>query len=199
MSAAGYAGSTSDSFETVTIGQQVWMTRNLDVTTFRNGDIIPQVRNRAEWKKAARRRRPAWFYYNFDSTNGAKYGKLFNYAAVADRRGLAPAGYHVPTDQEWTTLIQAVGGPNQAGKRLKSSSGWNNQGNGTNESGFSALPGGYCNFFGRFVNMGSQGYWWSTTGDDMGEHWTRTAGTTHYVHRAPYDNESGLSVRCLRD
>lgn len=189
----------SAAFKTAIIGQQVWMTRNLDVTTFRNGDTIPQARNLSEWRKAIRRRRPVWFYYNFDSTNGAKYSKLYNYAAVADRRGLAPAGYHVPTDQEWTTLVQTLGGPDQAGERLKSNSGWGNQGNGNNISGFSALPGGYCDFFGRFVNMGSQGYWWSTTSDDMGTHWIRTVGITNYVHRSPYDDQSGLSVRCLRD
>lgn len=76
--------------QTVTIGTQVWRTKNLDVATFRNGDSIPQAKTNEEWEKAAENQQPAWCYYNNDPANGAKYGKLYNWYAVNDSRGLAP-------------------------------------------------------------------------------------------------------------
>lgn len=108
--------------QTVTIGSQVWMTKNLDVSTFRNGDPIPQAKTEEEWKKAGGNRQPAWCYYDNDPANGAKYGKLYNWYAVIDPRGLAPAGYHIPSDAEWTKLKDYLG--SDAGTKMKSKSGW---------------------------------------------------------------------------
>lgn len=108
--------------QTVTIGNQVWMTKNLDVSTFRNGDPIPQAKTDAEWEAADENKQPAWCYYNNDPANGAKYGKLYNWYAVNDSRGLAPAGYHIPSDAEWTQLTDFLG--SEAGKKMKSTSGW---------------------------------------------------------------------------
>jgi uncharacterized protein (TIGR02145 family) len=90
--------------QTVIIGTQVWATKNLDVSTFRNGDPIPQAKSDAEWVAAGENYQPAWCYYDNDPKNGTKYGKLYNWFAVRDARGLAPAGWHVPTDEEWTIL-----------------------------------------------------------------------------------------------
>ena len=112
----------SGSYKTVTIGSQVWMDKNLEVSTFRNGDVIPQATSNAEWEAAGKNKQPAWCYYDNDAKNDVKYGKLYNWYAVNDPRGLAPAGYHVPTDAEWTTLGNFLG--DDAGKKMKSTSGW---------------------------------------------------------------------------
>jgi len=110
--------------QTVTIGKQVWMTKNLDVSTFRNGDPIPEAKTDEAWKAAGENKQPAWCYYDNDPKNGTKYGKLYNWYAVNDPRGLAPAGYHIPTDAEWTVLTDYLGGEDVAGKKMKSTSGW---------------------------------------------------------------------------
>jgi uncharacterized protein (TIGR02145 family) len=115
--------SVSNSFaQTVTIGTQVWTTKNLDVATFRNGVAIPQAKTNEEWKAAGDNKQPAWCYYDNKPANGTKYGKLYNWYAVIDARGLAPAGWHVPTDEEWTVLENSLG--DDAGKKMKSSSAW---------------------------------------------------------------------------
>ena len=111
--------------QTVTIGNQVWMTKNLDISTFRNGDTIPEAKTNEEWKKAGENKQPAWCYYDNDPANGAKYGKLYNWYAVNDPRGLAPIGYHIPSDAEWTKLTDFLGGESVAGTKMKSKSGWN--------------------------------------------------------------------------
>ena len=103
----------------VAIGSQVWMSTNLNVSTYRNGDVIPQVQDRDAWAKLTT---GAWCYYENNAANGTKYGKLYNWYAVNDARGLAPAGWHIPTDQEWTVLENSLG--DDAGKKMKSTSGW---------------------------------------------------------------------------
>jgi uncharacterized protein (TIGR02145 family) len=108
----------------VNIGTQVWMTKNLDVSTFRNGDPIPQAKSDEEWEKAGENNQPAWCYYKNDQANDAKYGKLYNWYAVIDSRGLAPVGFHIPSDAEWTNLVDFLG--SDAGTKMKSKSGWNN-------------------------------------------------------------------------
>ena len=109
----------------MTIGTQVWTTKNLNVATFRNGDAIPRAKTDKEWKAAGDNKQPAWCYYDNKAANGTKYGKLYNWYAVNDYRGLAPAGYHIPTDEEWTVLSTFLGGEDVAGKKMKSTSGWN--------------------------------------------------------------------------
>ena len=110
--------------QTVTIGKQVWMTKNLNVDKFRNGDSIPQAKTYEEWEAAGENKQPAWCYYDNDPANGAKYGKLYNFFAVNDSRGLAPTGYHIPSDEEWTKLTDYLGGSSAAGTKMKSASGW---------------------------------------------------------------------------
>ena len=111
--------------QTVTIGNQTWTTKNLDLATFRNGDAIPQAKTNEEWSAAGRNKQPAWCYYDNDPKNGTKYGKLYNWYAVNDSRGLAPAGYHIPTDEEWTVLHDFLGGTrgylHSAGEKMKMS------------------------------------------------------------------------------
>ena len=114
----------SGPYKTVTIGTQVWMKENLNVSTFRNGDPIPEVKTDEEWKRACDEGKPAWCYYDYDPKNGTKYGKLYNWYAVSDSRVLAPSGYHVPTDEEWKMIEDFLG--DDAGTKMKSTSGWDN-------------------------------------------------------------------------
>ena len=108
----------------VTIGTQVWTTKNLDVATFRNGDAIPEAKTNKEWEAAGENKQPAWCYYENNTANGTKYGKLYNWYAVNDARGLAPTGWHIPTYGEWTVLFTYLGVEDDAGKKMKSTSGW---------------------------------------------------------------------------
>jgi uncharacterized protein (TIGR02145 family) len=108
----------------IVIGNQTWRAKNLDVTTFLNGDAIPEAKTDEEWKEAGENKQAAWCYYDNDPKNGVKYGKLYNWYAVNDARGLAPLGWHVSTDQEWTVLSYFLGGNDVAGKKMKNSSGW---------------------------------------------------------------------------
>lgn len=95
--------------ETITNGLQVWMTKNLNEDKFRNGDHIPQATSIEEWKSAGENKQPAWCYYDNDPANGAKYGKLYNWYAVNDPRGLAPKGYHIPSGEELLKLNEYLG------------------------------------------------------------------------------------------
>ena len=186
--------------QTVTIGTQVWMTKNLDVDRFRNGDPIPEAKTEEEWRAYSGAREPAWCYYDNDPKNGEKYGKLYNWYAVNDARGLAPAGWHIPSDDEWRILTDYLGGENTAGYKMKSKSGWEVNGNGTNSSGFSGLPGGSRNYNGPFIGVGEFGNWWSSTEAKAGNAWSRYLDYFNgVVVRNNYGKGGGLSVRCLRD
>jgi uncharacterized protein (TIGR02145 family) len=187
--------------QTVTIGTQVWTTKNLNVTTFSNGELIPQAKTDSEWKSAAENNQPAWCYYDNDSSNGIKYGILYNWFAVNDPRGIAPEGFHIPTNAEWDTLVAFLGGEDIAGKKVKSTSGWNKLGNGTNSTGFSGLPGGNRYYDGNYTNIGEGACWWS--------YWENDSLNTFYRHvwfsfddfEKGYDLYKlyGCSVRCIKD
>ena len=186
--------------QTVTIGKQVWTTKNLDVSTFRNGDAIPQAKTDEEWKRAADNEQAAWCFYGNDASNGTKYGKLYNWYAVNDARGLAPVGYHIPSEAEWTILLDYLGGEQVAGKKMKSRKGWGEVTKGTNSSGFSGLPGGTREYGGAFTYVGNLGCWWSASQNTTTTAWYRYLW--HSVADAPRLNDykvGGFSVRCVRD
>ena len=185
--------------QTVTIGDQVWTTKNLNVDKFRNGDPIPEAKTEEEWIKAGKNKQPAWCYYDNDPSNGEKYGKLYNWYAVNDVRGLAPVGWHIPRDVEWTVLSNFLGGEKQAGAKMKSTAGWI-QGNGSNTSGFTGLPGGYRLYNGGFNDFGNSGYWWSSSESNESDAWYRKLYNHNYVFfRTNYLKNNGLPVRCVRD
>jgi uncharacterized protein (TIGR02145 family) len=184
----------------VSIGSQIWMAENLNVDKFRNGDRIPEATTDAEWKRAGESKQPAWCYYQNDPKNGTIYGKLYNWFAVNDPRGLAPEGWHIPTDAEWGALSNFLGGDEIAGKKMKSTSGWSENGNGDNTSGFSVLPGGYRNVNGNFGDIGSFGCWWSRTEKGTNLAYYRYLFSLSDSLRSHGANEeAGLSVSCLRD
>lgn len=191
----------------VKIGKQIWMAENLNSTKFRNGDIIPLAKTEEEWIKAGENKQPAWCYYGNrsiqdDPNYGDKYGKLYNWYAVNDPRGLAPIGWHIPSDDEWTMLTNFLGGKSQAGEKLKSASGWRNNEYNTNESGFLALPGGHRNAEGLFESIGLNGYWWTSTIDDefKDDVVYRLLGYNFpEIDRFIIDMSCGFSVRCIKD
>ena len=181
----------------VKIGTQVWMAKNLNVSTFRNGDLIPEAKTTEEWAKADENKQPAWCYYDNDPANRQKYGKLYNWYAVNDARGLAPQGYHIPTDAEWTTLKAYLG--RKAVTKMKSTSGWNKNCNGTDSSGFNGLPGGHRFTNGTFYDVGENGFWWSSTKVNTTNAWFHGLNCYGGEISGRYDKGGGLSVRCLRD
>lgn len=155
--------SCKESYNNVTIGEQTWMTENLSIDKFRNGDSIPMAKTREEWLEAGRNYQPAWCYYANDSINNKNYGKLYNYHAVSDPRGLAPEGWRIPNAKDWEVLISNAGGELDADDKLKNTFGWDNR-NGSNELGFSANAGGtrYWNTT-EFSDLRRVGYWWTST------------------------------------
>jgi hypothetical protein len=171
----------------ITIGKQVWMVENLNVEKFRNGAPIPQANTADEWIKAGNDKQPAWCYYNNDPTNSKKYGKLYNWYAVNDSRGLAPTGWHIPSDSEWAEIE----------KYLLS--------NENSQSGLFSILGGFRLGEGKFNRIDEFAGWWSTT-----------EGNANFARgRATYGNgiklgalnddmsygekRIGLSVRCIRN
>jgi uncharacterized protein (TIGR02145 family) len=184
--------------QTVTIGAQVWMTKNLDVLAFRNGDKIKQAKTNAEWEKAAINKQPAWCYYSNDTVNGRKYGKLYNCYAVADPRGLAPAGFHIPSDSELSILFKYLGGRYYAEKKLTGV--MIDAENGNNSSGFSALPGGYRGNLGGFDYIDRHGYWWTSTNNNGNGTWNWYLDFRNAAFKNSYSVEGyGMSVRCIKD
>ena len=185
----------------VTIEGQTWMSENLNVKKFRNGDIIPQAQTAEEWKLAGFNKQPAWCYYEMNSKNGKKYGKLYNRYALYDHRGIAPKGWRIPDNMDWETLISNLGGVTLAGSKLKSATAWIEEKKIANPSGFNALPGGW-----RDVGFGGEGnscYWWSKNSDYLDE----DKGTDYYHLYKDSDeilNYStswimGYYVRCIKE
>ena len=186
--------------ESVKIGTQIWTTKNLDVSTYRNGDTIRHARTPEEWQDAASKGEGAWCYYNHDPKNGEVYGKLYNWYAVKDSRNLAPSGYHIPSDLEWSLLTEYLGGEEIAGFKMKSTSGWYDNGNGDNSSGFNGLPGGYCNNNGSFGDITGYGNFWCSSENNASSAWFRFLFSySTKVLRDGYGKYNGFSVRCLRD
>ena len=206
-----------NTYPLVTICAQTWTTKNLAVTAYSDGTAIPQVTDPTAWASLTT---GAWCYYNNDTANGKTYGKLYNwYAAVgiynaasltnvALRKKLAPTGYHVPTDAEWTTLTTCLGGESVAGGKMKEigTAHWQspNQ-DATNSSGFTSLPGGWCGSNGNWANrefhdIGAIGGWWGSSEYTTANSWYCNM---NYGFGFAYSNNCektyGLSVRCLRD
>ena len=202
----------------VTIGTQVWSSTNLDVTTYRDGTPIPQVTDPTAWAGLTT---GAWCYYNNDTTNGGTYRKLYNWYAFVGihntaslndpslRKQLAPQGWHIPTDEEWSTLTTFLGGESIAGGKMKST-GTIEASNGlwlspntsaTNESGFTGLPAGIRSENGSFVAISERGGWWTTLEfSNTTSCWVISLNNTYsYAYRSPYNKKYGFSVRCLRD
>ncbi len=202
-----------NTYKTITIGTQVWTAENLNVEHYRNGDVIPQVQNKENWKKLTT---GAWCYYENNSENGKTYGKLYNWFAVSDPRGLAPEGWHIPSEAEWTKLTDFLGGKGVAGGKMKATKLWLSPNTGaTNNSGFTGLPGGIRNDFGSFSGIGKYACFWSSSEKNhlhihlynessyvYDSHTDEVRGLDYDysdAQRGSYDILGGLSIRCVKD
>jgi uncharacterized protein (TIGR02145 family) len=197
-------------YQTVTIGTQVWMAENLA--------YLPSVNMVYDGSEDV----AGSYYYVYDyngtnvtdakaTANYTTYGVLYNWTAVMDGetssttnpsgiQGVCPTGWHLPSDAEWTQLTDFVGGANNAGTKLKATSGWNSGGNATDDFGFTALPGGNRGYYGDFVSVGNLGYWWSATEFSAGNAWARDMLYSYSsVARGSGSKSYGLSVRCIKD
>ena len=189
-------------YKTFQFGPQEWFAENLNVDHFRNGDPIPQVKTDSAWILAGKAGKPVWCYYANDTANGRKYGKLYNYFALTDPRGLAPKGWHSPTLSDWATLVQNLRGVDVAGIKLKSPTGWKQTPPGSNISGFTALPGGFRTEKGKFQEVDKKGQWWTTQGDVGSGEEIWSMGLNSFTIEVGYyrvNKGTGLSVRCVKD
>ncbi|MBZ5856947.1 fibrobacter succinogenes major paralogous domain-containing protein [Flavihumibacter profundi] len=188
-------------YDTISIGSQLWMKENLKTTRYRNGDVIPEVTDPTAWVGLTT---GAWCWYNNDSAAYAStYGKLYNWYAVHDPRGLAPTGWHVPSDVEWTSLSTGLGGDPVAGGKMKETgtTHWLTPNDGaTNSSGFTGLPGGTRVDDGSFGSVVNYGYWWSSSEGSPADAWFRLLGYYDgYLYKSQFNKRFGMSVRCIRD
>ncbi len=195
-------GRDAEELKGIEIGTQIWASKNLDVTNFRNGDPIPQAKTFRQMLAANKFQKPAWCYYNFDSNSQNETGILYNWYAVNDPRGLTSEGWHIPTDDEWKILIDELGGFEMSGAKIKSSSGWKINGNGNNSSGFSGLPDvGYgAPFSDKFMETGESGNWWTSTESTSSDAWNYSVSyQNNRVYRDLLYKGVMMSVRCLKD
>lgn len=192
-------------YNTVIIGTQVWTAENLKTTKYNDGSNIPLVTDNTSWGNLTT---PGYCWYNNDAANHKNvYGALYNWYAVNTGK-LCPAGWHVPSDTEWTTLTDYLGGESIAGGKLKSTGTiedgtglWHRPNPGaTNETGFTAVPGGYRYVDGTFCNIGSDGQWWSSTATFSTDALCRfMLCNNNSVSSFYYNKKKGNSVRCVRD
>jgi len=188
-------------YHTVTIGSQVWMKENLRVTHYSNGDLIWNVTQSSKWiilKTSA--------YCNYANNPNIyfSYGRLYNWYAVHDPRNIAPNGWHVATDDEWTTLSNYLGGNDTAGGQLKEAGDayWPSPNTGaTNSSGFTALPTGYRTNDGSYTAWGYVTFWWtSTPTNDSLSGWYRNVGYNYdSIGHGTIEKYYGFSIRCVMD
>ena len=189
-----------NTYQIVTICNQKWTKSNLNVSRYRNGDVIPQVTDATQWATLTT---GAWCYYANTTSNGTTYGKLYNWYAVNDPRGLAPAGWHIATDSEWNQLSSCLGGDAVAGGKLKEAgtAHWQSPNTGaTNSSGFTALPGGSRGYDGQFSFIGTGGFFWISTETNANNASIIDLGyTENYLFMNQYNKKDGLSVRLIKD
>ena len=198
-------------YKTIVTGKYEWMAENLRTTTYSNGLKIPGITDSILWKGLTS---GAFCWYNNDENNSTKYGSMYNWYAVNTDK-LCMEGWRVPTDDEWKFLEgysdtqNGIGNPDwdkpggrgkDAGKRLKSTSGWASGGSGTDDIGFSALPGGERCSNGRFFLGGRSAFWWTSTELDSSSAWYRNIiYGVEDINRNTHPKWMGFSVRCLRD
>lgn len=191
-------------YNTITIGSQTWMKENLKTTQFSDGTVIPPVIGRIDWYYLSG---PGYCWYDNSADNLAAYGALYSWFTIDARsnghKNICPSGWHVPTDTEWSSLISYLGGDSAAVGKLRETgnSHWPDPNAGaTNESGFTALPGGGCDFNGAYYDLGLNGHWWSSTEFVSGGAWSWYIGndSSGVNHQGRYEQD-GFSVRCIKN
>jgi uncharacterized protein (TIGR02145 family) len=186
-------------YATISIGAQVWMADNLRVTKYNDGSAIPYVTNNIDLTALTT---GAFSWFDNNEANGSVYGALYNWHTISSGK-ICPTGWHVPSDSEWTTLINFLGGESLAGGKLKAigTAHWNSPNTGaTNDSGFTALPAGYLFDNGNYNSLGNVTHWWSSTEEDSDSAYDR------YVYfqnstatKGTYSKQVFYSCRCLKN
>lgn len=184
-------------YNTVIIGSQEWMAENLRTGKYNNGNVIPKITDNNTWVNLSG---SGYCWYNNDSTTYAlTYGALYNWYTI-ETGNLCPTGWHVPSDAEWSTMVDFAGGASIAGGKLKATSGWSNNGNGTDDYGYTAMPGGYRNYDGTFGYITNFGMWWSATENNNNNAWLRSMYyNNNSVGRNQNAKRYGFSVRCIKN
>ena len=191
--------------EFIVIGEQTWMLRNLELTQFQNGIIIPEISANQDWENSGIEGNPACCFYNNKNENKVKYGGLYNWFAITDSRKIAPKGWRIPTCSDWDKLIAHLGGRNVAGKKLKSTGLWvekenGENGNGSNESGFNALPSGQRNFIGQYNRINLSCCWWASSNDLDKTNWFYYLDhNSDKIKKGIADLEDGFSIRLIKE
>jgi uncharacterized protein (TIGR02145 family) len=171
----------------IKIGQQEWMSENLNVSHFRNGDEIPEAKSAEEWARMGFERKPAWCYGQNNTDNDNNQGKLYNWYAVNDPRGLAPKGWHVASDEEWTQFTSFFGSEVLAAMQMRDKS-------------LSFPPAGARGSDGGYIGSGSHGYWWSASEISASDAWARLLNYVQCnIYSVNHNKISGFSVRCIRN
>jgi uncharacterized protein (TIGR02145 family) len=189
-----------NTYPSVILGTQEWTTENLRTTKYSNGETILNIANPpSAWEN--QQAIGAWAYYNNDIQYNSTFGKLYNWFAVADLRNVCPTGWHVPTESEFTTLINFLGGNEVAGDKMKSKTGWLDNGNGNNTSGLTILPAGFRDFLGNFNDRGETTVFWTSTPHACcnGARNSSLRFNTPVVSQLWSNKKHGLSVRCIKD
>lgn len=197
-----------NTYNLVQIKKQIWTKENLNVSKYRNGDEIPFVQDNLEWGTLTT---GAWCYYENKDENGTTYGKLYNWFAVNDPRGLAPEGFHIPSNEEWSIFTKNIGGQDLndtiliAGGKMKEKGNkhWQKPNkDASNDSGFTGIPGGIRNLEGRFIKIGLGANWWSSSeeNEDITRAWFRSLTYNYGSSGSGTANKvMGYSVRCIKD
>ena len=194
-----------NAYQTILIGEQLWMAENLKVTHYNNGDEITHITNNEDWVSLST---GAYGDYDNNPTNSETYGRLYNWYTVDDSRGLCMAGWHVPSDEEYTVLKDYLGGTSVAGGKMKEAGleHWNYYSDeiteeATNESGFTGLPAGYrASYSGAYYDVGNLGSFWSSSEYNSNYAWYRLLTYSYSnVYRYYYHRLYGFSIRCLGD
>ena len=176
-----------------------WQEANLDVSHYRNGDTIIEARTNEEWAACNSKGQGCWCHLFNDSNNRRKYGKLYNWYAVKDARGLAPEGWHIPSKEEWSKLVKNLGGEPAAGKKMKNLNGWFNAKKCTNEAYFYGMPGGSRQQFGE-ESWSNDGFWWSATEANNESAWVlKLSDNEDGAQVFKLSKTTGCSVRCFKD
>lgn len=186
-------------YKTVKIGDQIWLAENLNTELFSDGNPIGYLEDDWEWEKAGKSCKPAWCFYNNSYNNRKVYGNLYNWYAAVHPSGLAPLGWHIPSDKEFMQLIEYLG-IDDCESNIRSLSYWPNHINATNNSGFSGVPAGFRNNNGRFEGIGKEATWWSKT--EYPPDWASTLPLSKLAiqkGKIISFKPTGYPVRCIKD
>jgi len=191
-----------NTYNVIQIGTQCWMKENLKTARFKDGSSIPSSQDSVAWLNSASLSAPVWCNHSASSSNDALYGKLYNWYAVTDSRGVCPTGWHVPTEDEVLTLTTYLGGSTTCGGKMKATTLWDAPNEGANNSsGFTALPGGSRSQTGNFTSpLGYSGAFWTSTSSGSTATTYSLSTVDSMVYFSPYNNKgSGKSIRCIKD